>query len=153
MRKLRSTSMNKLFSETVDGYPSVPAPRPTCTHTYDFGCTFMGVQFLDGECKDSATDADKGFQVLHCFDQLVTQDVALCMLTTSEWLYFYRSMKNSKHIKTTHWETNSYQLGQVREKDLYEEDWLEKPPTLMQERLVVVEEGITMEKLEWSDLD
>ena len=34
--------VNKLFSEMVDGYPSVPAPRPTCTHTYDFGCTFMG---------------------------------------------------------------------------------------------------------------
>ena len=71
--------MNKLFSEEVDGYPSVPAPRPTQTHTYDFGCIFMGVQFLDGECKDSATDADKSFLVLHCLGQLVTQDVALCV--------------------------------------------------------------------------
>ena len=35
--------VNKLFSETVDGYPSVPAPRPTHTHTYDFGCAFRGV--------------------------------------------------------------------------------------------------------------
>ena len=31
--------VNKLFSEAVDGYPGVPAPRPTRTHTYDFGCT------------------------------------------------------------------------------------------------------------------
>ena len=53
--------VNKLFSEAVDGYPSIPAPRPTRIHTYDFGCTFMGAQFLDGECKDSATNADKGF--------------------------------------------------------------------------------------------
>ena len=71
--------MNKLFSEVVDGYPSIPAPRPTLIHTYDFGCTFMGAQFLDGECKDSATDADKGFLVSHCLDQLVTQDVPLCV--------------------------------------------------------------------------
>ena len=122
--------VNKLFSEAVDGYPGIPAPRPTRTHTYDFGCTFMGAQPLDGECKDSATDTDKGFLVLHCLDQLVTQDVALCMLTTSECFNFYRSTKNGKHIKTTHWQTNSYQLGQVGEQDIYDQDWLKKPPTL-----------------------
>ena len=32
----------KLFSEAIDGFPGIPAPRPTRTHTYDFGCTFMG---------------------------------------------------------------------------------------------------------------
>ena len=116
--------VNKLFSEAVDGYPSIPAPRPNQTHTYDFGCTFMGVQFLDGDCKDSATDADKGFLVLHCLDQLITQDVALCMLMTSECFHFYRSTKNGKHIKTTHWQKNSYQLGQVGEQDIYDKDWL-----------------------------
>ena len=84
--------VNKMFSETVEGYPSVPAPRPTHTHTYDFGCTFMGACLIDGECKDTTTDVDKGFLVLHCLDQLVTQGVALCMLTTSEWFYFFRSM-------------------------------------------------------------
>ena len=36
------TYVNKLFSKVVDGYPGIPAPRPTQTHTYDFGCTFMG---------------------------------------------------------------------------------------------------------------
>ena len=35
--------VNKLFSEAVDGYPGVLVPRPIQTHTYDFGCTFMGV--------------------------------------------------------------------------------------------------------------
>ena len=145
--------VNKLFSEVVDGYPGIPAPRPTQTHTYDFGCTFMGVQFLDGECKDSATNADKGFLVLHYLDQLVRQDVALCMLMTSECFHFYRSMKNGKHIRTTHWQTNSYQLGQVGEQDLYEEDWLERPPTLVQEIPVVGNGGITMEKIQWSEHD
>ena len=76
--------VNKMYSETVEGYPSIPAPRPARTHTYDFGCTFMEACLIDGECKDTATDADKGFLVLHCLDQLVTQDVALCMLMTSE---------------------------------------------------------------------
>ena len=79
--------VNKLFSEMVNGYPSIPAPRPTQSHAYDFGCTFMGASFLDGECKDSATDTDKGFKVLHCLEQLVTQNVALCMLMTSECFY------------------------------------------------------------------
>ena len=145
--------VNKLFSEMVDGYPSVPAPRPTQTHTYDFGCTFMGTQFLDGECKYNATNADKGFLVLHYLDQLVTQDVALCMLTTSEHFHFYRSMKNGKRIKTTHSQTNSYQLGQVGEQDLYEEDWLEKPPTLVQEISVVGNGGTMVEKIQWSEYD
>ena len=62
-------------------------------------------------------------------------------------------MKNSKCIKTTHWETNSYQLGQVREQDLYEEDWLEKPPTLMQERPVVEEAHQLCNLGNLSDLD
>ena len=86
--------VNKLFSEMVDGYPNVSTPRPTQTHTYDFGCTFMGAWLLDGECKATATNPDKVFMVLHCLDQLVTQDVALCMLTTSNKFYFYRSPKS-----------------------------------------------------------
>ena len=35
--------VSKLFSEVVDGYPGIPAPRLTQTYTSDFGCTFMGV--------------------------------------------------------------------------------------------------------------
>ena len=34
--------VNKLFSEEIDGFPAIPEPRPTQTHTYDFGCIFMG---------------------------------------------------------------------------------------------------------------
>ena len=36
--------------------------------------------------------------VLHCMDQLVTQDVVLCMLMTSDQFRFYRSMKKMKTI-------------------------------------------------------
>ena len=49
-----------------------------------------------------------------------------------ECFHFYKSMKNGKCIKTTHWQTNSYPLGQVGGDDIYKEDWLEKPPTLVQ---------------------
>ena len=157
--------VNKLFSEGVDGYPSVPVPRPTWTHTYDFGCTFTGVQFLDRECKNSVTNPDKGFLVLYCLDQLVTQDVVLCMLTTSEHFHFYRQdvvlcmLTTSEHfhfyrqrkmasVSEQHWQTNSYKLGQVGEWDIYQEDWIEKQPTLVQEILVVGNGGIVMEKIQ-----
>ena len=102
--------LNKLFSQMVDGYPIIPTPRPTQTHTFDFGCTFMGVQILDRECKASATEADKGFLMLHCLAQLVTQDVALCMSTTSNQFHFYRLKKAEGCIETTHLQTNTYSL-------------------------------------------
>ena len=52
--------VHKLFSETVHGYIDLPVPRPTQTHAYDFGCTFMGVWLLDGEFKSTTTNADIG---------------------------------------------------------------------------------------------
>ena len=51
-----------------------------------------------------------------------------------------------------HWQINSYQPGQVGEEDLYKEDWLEKPSTLMQEILVVVDGGIMMEKINFQNM-
>ena len=147
--------VNKLFSEMVDGYPNVPTPRPTQTHIYDFGCTFMGAWLLDGECKATATNADKGFMVLHCLDQLVTQDMALHVLTTSNRFYFYRSLKiDTKCIETTHCESNSYVLGQVGKEDHHRnKDWLQKLPTLL-EVIPVAEVGrITYQMVTWSEHD
>ena len=147
--------VNKLFSEMVDGYPNVPTPRPTQTHTYDFGCTFMGVWLLDGECKATATDADKGFVVLHCLDPLVTQDVALCMLTTSNQFDFYISTKmDDKCMKTTHCESNSYVLGQVGKDNHHRnKDWLQKLPTLLEVIPVAEVGGITNQMVTWSEHD
>ena len=71
----------------------------------------------------------------------------------SECFHFYRSMKNGNHIRTTHWQTNSYELRQVGKQDIYEEDWLEKPPTLVQEIPVVGNGGITIENIQWSEHD
>ena len=79
--------------------------------------------------------------------------MALCMLMTSEHFHFYRSMKNGKRIKTTHWQTNSYKLGHVGEQDIYDKDWLQKPPTLVQEIPVEVDGGIMMQKIQLSEHD
>ena len=115
----------------------------------------MGVQILDGECKKSATNDDKGFLVLNCLDQLVTQDVTLCMLTTLTQFQFYRSRKTNKCMQTTLCTTKSYYLWQVGEQDLYKDiDWLQKLPTLLQEILVVeLEGGITKKKAKWVEHD
>ena len=44
-------------------------------------------------------------------------------------------------------------LGQVGGQYIYEEDWLEKPPTLVQEIPVAGNGGIMMEKIQWSEHD
>ena len=62
-------------------------------------------------------------------------------------------MKNGKRIKTTHWQTNSYQLGHVGEQDIYDKDWLQKPRTLVQEIPVEVDGRIMMQKIQWSEHD
>ena len=125
--------VNKMFSETVEGYPSIPAPRPTRTYTYDFCCTFMGACLVDGECKDTATDADKGFLVLHCLDQLVTQDMALCMLTTSaSWKSlrsglrrFLYAVSNATDILVEHFSSlNLEKVGHMRA-EAWEKGWWE----------------------------
>ena len=82
-RDNHGAKMKQLFEETVPGYPQAPAPRPMRAHTFDFNCTDNGACILDGECKARATMAEIGFMVLHSTEQLVTQDVAMSMLTTS----------------------------------------------------------------------
>ena len=84
--------VKELFSETVPGYPDAPAPRLTRAHTFDFHCTYQGARLLDGECKASASTAEIAFMVLHSQEQLVTQDVAISMLTTLHQISFYKTI-------------------------------------------------------------
>ena len=94
--------VKELFLETVPGYPDASAPRPTRAHTFDFQCTYQGARLLDGECKASASTAEIAFMVLHSQEQLVTQDMAMSMLTTSHQMAFYKTikMKDSGRLKT-----------------------------------------------------
>ena len=110
--------VKELFSETVPGYPDAPAPRPTRAHTFDFNCTYQGARLLDGECKASASTAEIAFMVLHSQEQLITQDVAMSMLSTSHQMAFYKTikMKDSGRLKTTVCRTNTYELGHVKDK-------------------------------------
>ena len=124
--------VKELFSETVPGYPDAPAPRPTRAHTFDFNCTYQGARLLDGECKASASNAEIAFMVLHSQEQLITQDVAMSMLSTSHQIAFYKTIKMKDRLKTTVCRTNTYELGHVKNKknDSYsDEEHIKKPPT------------------------
>ena len=116
-RDNHAAKVKQLFEETVPGYPHAPAPRPMRAHTFDFNCTYNGARFLDGECKVSATKAEIGFMVLHSTEQLVTQDVAMSMLTTSHQMAFYKmvKMRGSGHLKTMVCRTYTYELGHVKD--------------------------------------
>ena len=116
-RDNHAAKVRELFEETVPGYPHAPAPRPTKAHTFDFNCTYRGARLLDGECKASATKAEIGYMVLHSTEQLVTQQVAMSMLTTSHQMAFYKTvkMKGSGRLKTTVCRTHTYKLGHVKD--------------------------------------
>ena len=132
-RDNHAAKVRELFEETVPGYPHAPAPRPTKAHTFDFNCTYRGARILDGECKASATKAEIGYMVLHSTEQLVTQEVAMSMLTTSHQMAFYKTvkMKRSGRLKTTVCRTHTYELGHVKDLncDTYkDEPHIQKPP-------------------------
>ena len=132
-RDNHAAKVRELFEETVPGYPHAPAPRPTKAHTFDFNCTYRGARILDGECKASATKAEIGYMVLHSTEQLVTQEVAMSMLTTSHQMAFYKTvkMKGSGRLKTTVCRTHTYELGHVKDLkcDTYkDEPHIQKPP-------------------------
>ena len=110
-RDHHADKVKKLFAETVPDYPHAPAPRPMRAHTFDFNCTYKGACILDGECKVSATNADIAFMVLHSTEQMVTQEVAMSMLTTSHQTV---KMRGSGHLKTTMCRTHTYTLGHER---------------------------------------
>ena len=116
-RDNHAAKVKKLFEETVPGYPHAPAPRPTTAHTFDFNCTYHGAHILDGKSKASATKAEIGFMASHSTEQLVTQDMAMSMLTTSHQMAFYKTvkMRGSGHLKTTMCRTHTYELGHVKD--------------------------------------
>ena len=109
-RDNHAAKVKNLFEETVPGYSHAPAARPMRPHTFDFNCMYNGARILDGECKASVTNAEIGFMVLHSAEQLVTQDVAMSMLTTLHQMAFYKTvkMKGSGHQNTTMCRTHTY---------------------------------------------
>ena len=115
--------------ETVPGYAHAPAPRPMRAHTFNFNCTYEAACILDGECKASTTNVAIAFMVLHSTEQLVTQDMAMSMLTTSHQMTV--KMRGSGHLKTTMCRTHTYELGHVKDLkvDAYEgEPHIQKLP-------------------------
>ena len=156
-RDNHAARVKELFEETVPGYPHAPVPRPTKAHTFDFNCTNRGARILDGECKASATKAEIGCMVLHGTEQLVTQEVAMCMLTTSHQMAFSKTvtMKGSGCLKTTVCRTHTYELGHVKnmKSDLYkDEPHIQKPPKCYSTgQILLVEKDPDILK-DWEDL-
>ena len=131
-RDNHAAKVKKLFDEIVPGYPHAPAPRPMRAHTFDFNCTYNGACILDGKCKASATKAEIGCMVLHSTEQLVTQDMAMSMLTTSHQMAFYKmvKMRGSGCLKTDVCRMHTYELGRVKDlkADIYkDEPHIQKP--------------------------
>ena len=132
-RDHNAAKVKELFEETVPGYPHAPAPRPMKAHTFDFNCTYRGARILDSECKASTRKAEIGYMVLHATEQLVTQEVAMSMLTTSHQMAFYKmlKMKGSGRLKTTVCRTHTYELSHVKNMDsdpYKDEPHIQKPP-------------------------
>lgn len=92
-----------------------PTPRPTRAHTVDFAVTWRGVHLLDGECKDTATEADANVLVLHSLEQLAYKDEAVALLTTSRNMTMYVSTKDydTMRIRTVYYRLPNYYLGPV----------------------------------------
>ena len=132
-RDHHADKVKKLFEETIPGYPYAPAQRPTRAHPFDFNCMHEGACIVDRECKVSTTNADIAFMVLHSIEQLVTQDMAMSMLTTLHQMAFYKTvkMRGSGCLKTTVCRMHTYELGHVKDLkvDAYkEEPHIQKPP-------------------------
>ena len=71
--------------------------------------------------------------VLHSTEQLVTQVVAMSILTTSHQMAFYKmvKMRGSGHLKTTVCRMHTYELGHVKDlkADMYKDKpHIQKPP-------------------------
>ena len=97
-----------------------PTPRPTRAHTLDFNLNFCGTHLIDGECKDTAGDAEKAVLVLHSLDQLAYKDCAHAMLTTNNAFTLVQASKNmsTKRIETNLMEMPKYCLGGVKSLNL-----------------------------------
>ena len=156
-RDNHAAKVKQLFEETVPGYPHAPAPRPMRAHTFDFNCTYNGACILDGECKASATKGEIGFMVLHSAEQLVTQDMAMSMLTTSHQMAFYKTvkMRGSGRLKTMVCRMHTYELGHVKnlKADTYkDEPHIQKPPKCYSTGETVMVESDPQILEAWADL-
>ena len=74
------------------------------------------MHLIDGECKDTAGDAQKAVLVLHSLDQLAYKDGAHSMITTNNSFTLVQASKNMSmnRIETHLMEMPKYCLGGVK---------------------------------------
>ena len=114
MKNKHGAKVAEMFAKTIEG-SNAPVPRPTCSHTFDFNLTYCGARLIDGECKGTASEDEKGVLVLHTLDQLALKDTALAVLTTNSTFAFYKSLLEpaTKRVKTEYDESGKFSLGPV----------------------------------------
>ena len=112
MKNNHGAKVAEMFAKTNKG---VPAPRPTCSHTFDFNLTYCGARLIDGECKGTATEDEKCVLVLHTLDQLALKKSTLGVLTTNNTFAFYKSsLEPATHrVKTEYDKSGKFSLGPV----------------------------------------
>ena len=89
-----AAKVREFFDEKISDLDA-PIPQPTQAHTFDFNCTYMGVQLIDGEVKAKYSPSASSVLVLHLAEQLAYKWSALAMLTTNNSITFYESHKDT----------------------------------------------------------
>ena len=114
-RKKHGAKVTALMGEQLPGIDAA-MPRPTRSHTLDFNLNFCGTCLIDGECKDTAGNAQKAVLVLHSLNQLAYKDCAHSMITTNNSFTLVQASKNMSmnRIETHLMEMPKYHLGGVK---------------------------------------
>ena len=114
-RKNHGAKVTVLMDERLLGIVA-PMLRPTWAHTLDFNLNFCGMHLIDGECKDTAGNAQKAVLVLHSLNQLTYKDCAHSMITTNNLFTPVQASKNMSmnRIETHLMEMLKYRLGGVK---------------------------------------
>ena len=137
-----------LMGERLPG-SDAPMPRPTWAHTLDFNLNFCGMRLIDGECKDTAGDAEKAVLVLHSLDQLAYKDCAHAMLTTNNAFTLVQASKNmsTKRIETHLMEMPKYRLGGVKSLNLEDDPESRSPALAFPPPYTLLQHGYTEEDM------
>ena len=101
----------------------------------DFSLSCRGARLINGECKDTASNAAEGMLVLHTADQFGYKDSSLSMLTTSNGTKFFNAQKDTATgaMRTTFFETHKHKLDPLtpdsfKQDQHTEDDDLQMPP-------------------------
>ena len=100
---------------------------------------------IDGECKDTAGNAQKAVLVLHSLNQLTYKDCAHSMITTNNSFTLVQASKNmsTNRIETHLMEMLKYRLGGVKSLNLDDDPESRSPGLAFPLPYTLLEHGFT----------